>query len=200
MNLPTPATHGPMRTPRSTRGRLEVSSDRRRAIASGCSDVAAMIGNDAGEIADLAVRIEQARLFAPGRSVAKQLHRFNMSRGPTPATCHLASTISLALGVARTVICLAWHWTRGGIAGREPHGPLEGFEIHLLDVGIVPRLREVAEVRPERPPLAVRARERDRKIGVLAMVVRVLEVEARRVEMREHAHACSREYGFSRST
>jgi len=41
------------------------------------------------------------------------------------------------------------------------------------------------EVRPEGSSLAVGARECDRQIGVLPVVVWILQVEPRRVEMRD---------------
>ena len=41
-------------------------------------------------------------------------------------------------------------------------------------------------------PFAVRARERDRKIGVLAVVVGVLQIEVRSIEVREHPHLVAR--------
>ena len=74
MNLPVPATQGPRRTEGSTSGSFAASSLRSRSSPSSESVAPPMSPTSAGEVADLAAGVEQARLLGALRAVAQQFH------------------------------------------------------------------------------------------------------------------------------
>src|SRR5688500_6555100 len=118
----------------------------------------------------------------PAVSTSGEHARLFSARGAAPKKMQLSCGAA-----ARLSAC--WHRrSTSRVTGRRPHRPLDRFEVHLLDVGIIPRIREMPEVRPEGATLAVRARERNRQIRILTMVIRVFEIEVRRIEMRKNTY------------
>src|SRR6266550_4675608 len=75
--LGTAPTLGPSRGDPETSGSVAGSSRRRR-----CQRLAVDVADRTGEVADLAVTIEEAGFFLTGRAVAQELHR-DVSCGPS---------------------------------------------------------------------------------------------------------------------
>ena len=74
MNLPVPATQGPRRTDGSTSGSFAGSSAAQPGEAGVRQRRAGDVADDAGEVADLAAGVEQARLLVSFGAVAQEFH------------------------------------------------------------------------------------------------------------------------------
>ena len=75
MKLPTSPTHGPSRGVPRTSGSFSGLSLRILVEAARRQRVAGDVGHDLGEVADAALGIEHAGLFAAGRAEADEFHR-----------------------------------------------------------------------------------------------------------------------------